>query len=146
MSAEKGVSWPTHWHMNFKNFPLSTDNISNFLQSTDISPRFWTELPQPNSTQPKVGLALFSYDKPNHNHNHKPQTEPSVTFSQLLDNQTRPNSVCNLISTQLEDSCQKKLGHPNPFPPKNSNKKLFTHKKKLFSSTKFSLQLYRNLN
>ena len=62
-------------------------------------------MPQPNSIQPRVGLALFSYGKP------QPQTtKPYPTSSQLLHNQTRPNSVCNLISTQLEDSCQKKLG------------------------------------
>ena len=40
--------------------------------------------------------------------NHKPQnqttTEPSVTFSQLLDNQTRPNSVCNLIAPRQPNS------------------------------------------
>ena len=64
-------------------------------------------LPQPNSTQPRVGLALFSYA----DHNHKPQTtnqtEPYPTLSQLLHNQTRPNSVCNLFSTQLEDSCKR---------------------------------------
>ena len=40
----------------------------------------------------------------------------SLTFSQLLHNQTRPNSVCNLISTQLEDSCKKMCP---PLPPKN---------------------------
>ena len=57
-------------------------------------------LPQPNSTQPRDGLALFSYAKPQP----QPQTKPYPTLSQLLHNQTRPNSVYNLISTQLEDS------------------------------------------
>ena len=51
----------------------------------------------------------------NHNHkttpHHKPK--PSPSFSQLLHNQTRPNSVCNLVSTKLEDSC-KKTGSPDP--------------------------------
>ena len=47
----------------------------------------------------------------------KPQTtttkpKPTTTFSQLLHKQTRPNSGYNLISTQLEDSWRKKLGHP----------------------------------
>ena len=50
---------------------------------------------QLNSTQSWVGLIFLR------NHN---QTKPTPTFSQLLDNQTRPNSVCSLISTQLEDS------------------------------------------
>ena len=67
-------------------------------------------LQQPNSTQPKVGWALFSYDKPNH----KPKPKPTPTFSQLLHNQTQPNSGCNLVTTQLEDACQKKLSsQPN---------------------------------
>ena len=55
-----------------------------------------------NSTQPRVGLALFSYA----NHT-TPHHKPYPTLSQLLHNQTRPNSVYNLISTKLEDSCQK---------------------------------------
>ena len=46
----------------------------------------------------------------------KPKLTP--TFSQLLHNQTRPNSVCNLLSTQLEDSFKKEMGHPPP-PKKN---------------------------
>ena len=56
-------------------------------------------LPQPNSTQTRVGFALFFLWKP------QPQTttKPYPTLSQLLHNQTRPNSACNLISTQLED-------------------------------------------
>ena len=66
-------------------------------------------LPQPNSTQPRVGLALFSYAKPTHKTKPQNQTTPhhktDRTFSQLLHNQTRPNSVCNLLSTHLEDSC-----------------------------------------
>ena len=51
------------------------------------------------STLGKVGL-IFLYKRQPHR---KPQrtTTPSVTFSQLLFNQTRPNSVHNLISTKL---------------------------------------------
>ena len=54
---------------------------------------------QLNSTQSLVNLIFLC----------KPQTtpKPSVTFSQLLHNQTWTNSVYNHISTQLEDSCQK---------------------------------------
>ena len=67
-----------------------------------------------NSTQSWVGLIFLR------NHNHKPQTEPNRTvrhfFSQLLHNQTRPNSVCNLISTQLEDSCKKIGSTPTTTP------------------------------
>ena len=54
---------------------------------------------------PKLGRPYFPKLKPQT----KTTTElnrPSVTFSQLLHNQTQPNSVFNLISTQLEDSCQ----------------------------------------
>ena len=61
----------------------------------------------------KSWVSLIFLRKPQttpQNHNHKPK--PSVTFSQLLHNQTQPNSVCNLISTQVEDSCKKRLGHP----------------------------------
>ena len=59
----------------------------------------------PTQLNPKLGRPYFPY-KPQP----QPQTtnhKPSVTFSQLLDNQTQPNSGCNLGSTQLEDSCQK---------------------------------------
>ena len=48
---------------------------------------------------------LFFPKKPHHTTTTKPK--PSITFSQLLHNQTRPNSVCNLSSTQQEDSCKK---------------------------------------
>ena len=68
---------------------------------------------QLNSTQSWVGLIFLRNHKPQTtNHN---RTEPSVTFSQLLHNQTRPNSVCNLISTQLEDSCKKNGRRPKKF-------------------------------
>ena len=36
-------------------------------------------LPQPNSTQPRVGLALFSYGNHNHNHNRLPLYLSSYT-------------------------------------------------------------------
>ena len=60
----------------------------------------------PTQLNPKLGTPYFP-KKPQHTTTTKPNHKPSVTFSQLLDNQTRPNSVCNLISTQLEDACQK---------------------------------------
>ena len=75
---------------------------------------------------------------------HKPQPYP--TLSQLLHNQTRPNSVCNLISTLLEDSCSKKLGQPPDPPPKKKKIKiqiLFGTNSKL-NSTKFSMPPYFN--
>ena len=56
---------------------------------------------QLNSTQSWVSLIFLRNHKPHHT------TKPTPTFSQLLHNQTRPNSVCNLVSTQLEDSCKK---------------------------------------
>ena len=64
----------------------------------------------PTQLNPKLGRPYFP-KKPNHNQ--KPK--PTPTFSQLLHNQTWPNSGYNLISTQLEDSCnrppsQKKIG------------------------------------
>ena len=123
-----------HSDPNLRNGHNSVETNSSNITSNDE---------QPNSTQPRVGLSLFSYG--NHNHkttNHK--TKPYPTFSQLLHNQTRPNSVCNLISTQLEDSCQKKLGHPPPLPKKNSKNNFYT-KKKLFSSTKLNLIQYATL-
>ena len=72
----------------------------------------------PTQLNPKLGRPYFPMSKPQP----KPQpnrTEQSGTFSQLLDNQTRPNSVCNLISTQLEDSC-KKIGNKKIYIPKLS--------------------------
>ena len=57
---------------------------------------------QLNSTQSWVGLIFLRNHTTTANHRNRPSL-----FSQLLDNQTRPNSVCNLISTQLEDSCKK---------------------------------------
>ena len=84
---------------------------------------------QLNSTQSWVSLIFLCKTTTT---NHKPQNhKPYPTLSQLLHNQSRPNSVYNLISTQLEDSC-KKRGHIPP--PKKS------------SSTKFSLPPYFNLN
>ena len=57
-------------------------------------------LPHPTQLNPKFGKPYFPKKITT-----KPQTEPSVKFSQLLDNQTRPNSVhATLIQTQLEDS------------------------------------------
>ena len=72
-----------------------------------IAPTFPQKTPniataQLNSTQSWVSLIFLCKTKTT---NHK----PSVTLSQLLHNQTRPNSVCNLISTQLEDLFQKKI-------------------------------------
>ena len=55
----------------------------------------------PTQLNAKLGKPYFPKQ------NHKTTPKPSVTFSQLLHNQTRPNSVCNLISTQIEDSCKK---------------------------------------
>ena len=96
----------------------SADTSWHLLRSIDI---FWWLLISPaischhfsslfattqlNSTQSWVSLIFLCK-----NHKPKPQTKnqnhkPSVTLSQLLHKQTRPNSVCNLISTQLEDSC-----------------------------------------
>ena len=92
-------------------FPTKTSNLC--LDRRIYSCLF---LPQPNSTQPRVGLALFSYGNHDHTTNHKPYP----TLSQLLHNQTRPNSVYNLISTKLEDSCQKKLAQPRPPLPKKN--------------------------
>ena len=65
-----------------------------------------TILPQPNSTQPRVGLALFSYG--NHNHkttttNHKPQT-------------TKPNRIPLYLSsytTKLDQIQYATLFQPN---------------------------------
>ena len=61
------------------------------------------------------------FPKINQNHN------------QLLHNQTRPNSVCNLILTQQEDSWEKKIGSPPP--PK---------KKPKFSKFDFEPKLKKN--
>ena len=75
----------------------------------------------PTQLNPKLGRPYFPkkpQPKPQ-NRNHKTE-KPSVTFSQLLHNQTQPISVCNLISIQLEDSCQKKWVDPLPEPPKKN--------------------------
>ena len=63
---------------------------------------------QLNSTQSWVSL-IFLW-KPHHTTNHN-RIPP---LSQLLNNQTRPNSVYNLISTKLEDSCEKKIRSAPP--------------------------------
>ena len=62
------------------------------------------------------------------NKNLRRQTKPSVTSSQLLHNQSQQNSACNLISTQLEYSCQKLVHQKqmnfirqNKQTPKNKN-------------------------
>ena len=71
---------------------------------------------QLNSTQSWVSLIFLRKPQTtpqNHTTNHKPK--PSVTFSQLLHNQTRPNSVFNLISTIR---FMPKIG-PCPTPTKN---------------------------
>ena len=120
-----------------KQNPVTSPKDCSLARDAFLSIQLLIELPQPNSTQPRVGLALFSYA------NHKPQpqnhksqtTKPYPTLSQLLHNQTRPNSVYNLISTKLEDSCQKKLGQPPHPKKKSSNSKL--------NSTKFSMPPHR---
>ena len=56
----------------------------------------------PTQLNPKLGRPYF----PMINHKPQPQPKPTPTFSQLLHNQTPPNSGCNLVSTQLEDSYQ----------------------------------------
>ena len=74
---------------------------------------YWTmlhiELSHPN--QLKLGKPCFPLETTTN------QTKTVPTSSQLLHNQTRPNSVCNHISTQLEDSF-KKIGSPPPLPKK----------------------------
>ena len=89
-----------------------------------------------NSTQSWVGLIFLRKTKPQTT---KPKLTP--TFSQLLHNQARPNSVCNLISTQVEDSW-KKIGPP----PKKKILPKFSKFDFEQISIKFSVQLYFNLN
>ena len=72
------------------------------------------KLPHPTQLNYELGKPYFP-KKPQPRHT-KPQ--PSVTFSQLLQNQTRPYSACRLISTQLDNSC-KKIGRDPP-PLKNT--------------------------
>ena len=72
---------------------------------------------QLNPTESWVGLIFLRNHKTTTQTTTK--TKPTPTFSQPLHNQTRPNSVCNLASTQLEDLC-KKIGsspEPTPSPP-----------------------------
>ena len=57
----------------------------------------------PTQLNPKLGRPYFPIKPKPKPKPHR--TEPSVTFSQLLDNQTQPNSGCNLVSTKLKDSC-----------------------------------------
>ena len=64
----------------------------------------------PTQLNPKLGRPYFPKKTTNHkttpqNHNHK----PSVTFSQLLHNQTRPNSVCNLALFQPNQKIHAKI-------------------------------------
>ena len=84
-------------------FELWTGNVKSKSKILDFCHN-------PTQLNPKLGRPYFPKKPPPHH-----RTEPSVTFSQLLHNLTRPNSVCNLISTQLEDSC-KKIGSPPPNP------------------------------
>ena len=65
-----------------------------------------SKLPHPTQLNLKLGKPYF----PKKFTNHKPK--PSFTFSHLLHNQTRSNSVFNIITTQLEDSCKKNVHHP----------------------------------
>ena len=70
-------------------------------------------------------------------------TKPYPTLSQLLHNQTRPNSVCYLISTQLEDSCQKNWVTPPPQKKKKKSKnKIWFWTNSKLNSTKFSMPPY----
>ena len=84
-------------------FVLSTLLFAIKQSSTIFSNKFqYLLVAKPNSTQSWVSLIFLC----------KPQTtpKPSITFSQLLHNPTRPKSVCNLISTELEDSWGEKMG------------------------------------
>ena len=71
---------------------------------------------------PKLGKPYFPMQTTKPQTTPKPQPHPSITFSQLLQNPTRPNSVCNLISTQPEDSYKKKFGRLTK--KKNQSKKM----------------------
>ena len=107
-------------------------------------------LPHPTQLNSKLVKPYFP-KKPHHNH-----TKPTPTFSQLLHNQTRPNSACNLVSTHLEESCQTKKNltiffftqtkfRPNFFLPKTFLEPNFFDQKE-FPAQKFWNQKFSDTN
>ena len=74
--------------------------LQTYIKSVKIKDIIATT--QLNSTQSWVSLIFLCKTKPQ-----TTKPKPYPTLSQLLHNQTRTNSVCNLNSTQLKDASKK---------------------------------------
>ena len=99
----------------------------------------------PTQLNPKLGRPYFPMVKPN-----QTKPKPTPTFSQLLHNQTRPNSVCNFISTSTRRFMHRTIisfvqPQPNSIQNKNNliscgtapGNLVFSFKGLLYIKTKF---------